>query len=77
LKQLKKEYEDRALFGLITACTVLSAVLADPAEAFDMDSLMEDISQMESTSLEKPYSGRRYKEALQYLLPHFERKGIF
>jgi hypothetical protein len=77
LEQLKKEYEDRSLFGLITACTVLSVVLADPAEAFDMDGLKEDISQMDSISLEKPYSGRRFKVAMQYLLPHFERKGIF
>ena len=75
-EQLKKEYEDRSLFGLITACTVLCAVLADPAEAFDMENVKEDGSQIDSKSLEKPYSGRRYREALQKLLPHFERKGL-
>jgi hypothetical protein len=76
LKQLKKEYEDRALFGLITACTVLSAVLADPADAVEMEYMKEDMSEMDSKCLEKPYSGRRYKEALLKLLPHFESKGI-
>jgi RecA/RadA recombinase len=75
-EQLKEEYEDRSLFGLITACTVLSAVLADPEEAFDMENVKEDVSQMDSKFIEKPYSGRRYREALQKLLPHFERKGL-
>jgi RecA/RadA recombinase len=73
---MKKEYEDRSLFGLITACTVLSAVLADPADAFDLENVKEDGSQMDSKSLEKPYSGRRYREAIQKLLPHFEMKGL-
>ena len=76
IEQMKKEYEDRSLFGLFTACTLLSAVLADPEEAFDMDNINEDGSSMDSKSLEKPYSGRRYKEAFQKLLPHFERKGL-
>lgn len=76
IEQMKKEYEERSLFGLITACTLLSAVLADPAEAFDMENINEDGSSMDSKSLEKPYSGRRYKEAFQKLLPHFERKGL-
>ena len=76
-EQMKKEYEDRSLFGLMTACTVLSAVLADPEEAFDLENVKEDGSQMDSKSLEKPYLGRRYREALQKLLPHFEMKGIF
>ena len=75
-EQMKKEYEDRSLFGLITACTVLGAVLADPAEAFDMENIKEDGSQVDPKSLEKPYSGKRYREAFQKLLPHFERKGL-
>jgi hypothetical protein len=76
IEQLKKEYEDRSLFGLLTACTVLTAVLADPAEAFDMENITEEGSHLDSQSLEKSYSGRRYKEAFQKLLPHFERKGL-
>jgi hypothetical protein len=76
IEQLKKEYEDRSFFGLFTACTLLSAVLADPAEALDMEGLSEDGSNLDSKSLEKSYSGRRYKEAFQKLLPHFERKGL-
>jgi hypothetical protein len=75
-EQLKKEYEDRLFFGLITACTVLSVVLADPAEAFDMQNVREDGSQIDPKSVEKTYSGSRYKEAFQKLLPQFERKGL-
>ena len=74
IEQMMKEYEDRSLFGLITTCTVLSAVLADPAEAIDMENVKEDGTDLKF--LEKPYTGRRYREALQKLLPHFERKGL-
>jgi len=73
---MKEEYEDRSLFGLMTTCTVLSAVLADPAEAFDMENVKEDGSVIDSKILEKPYAGRRYREVFQQLLPHFERKGL-
>jgi len=71
-----KEYEDSSFFGLITACTVLSAVLADPADAFDLENMLEDGNNLNSKSLGKTYSGSRYKEAFQKLLPQFERKGL-
>jgi hypothetical protein len=76
IEQLKKEYEDASFYGLITACTVLTIVLADPAEAFDMEKMTEDGSNLDLKSLERTYSGRRYKEAFQILLPHFEKKGL-
>jgi hypothetical protein len=76
LKQLKKDYEDRLLFGLYTALFVLPIVLADPADAYEMENLLEEESNLDLNKLEKAFSGRRYKEAFQNLLPHFERKGL-
>jgi hypothetical protein len=76
MEQLKKDYEDRSWFGLITACTLLTGVLADPADAFDLDNMVEDGNNVDSKSLEKMFSGSRYKEAFRNLLPQFERKGL-
>jgi len=75
IEKMKKEYEDRLLFGLITACIVLTVVLFDPADAFNLENKVEDGENLNSMSLEETYSGRRYKEAFQKLLPQFERKG--
>jgi hypothetical protein len=75
-EQLKEEYDDRSFFGLITACTLLTIVLLDPAEASDLENTMEVGDNLDSKSLEKVYSGSRYKEAFQKLLPQFERKGL-
>jgi hypothetical protein len=76
LDQLKKEFEDKSFFGLMTAVTVLSAVLAGPNEIFDMENINEDGSNVDPKSVEKTYSGRRYKQAFQKLIPHFEKKGL-
>jgi hypothetical protein len=76
IEQLKKEFEDKSFFGLLVACTVLSAVLAEPADTYDMENIPEDPSSFDSESFERPYSGSRYKEAAQKLLPHFENKGL-
>lgn len=76
IEQLKEEFEDKSFFGLIAACTVLTAVLAEPAETYDMENITEDGSVLDSKSVERIYSGSRYKEAAQKLLPHFENKGL-
>jgi hypothetical protein len=76
IEQLKKEFEDKSFFGLITACTVLTAVLAGPTEVYDMENVKEDGSVLDWESLEKSYSGSRYREAIQKLIPHFENKGL-
>jgi hypothetical protein len=76
IEQLKKEFEGKSFFGLITAMTVLIAVLGEPTEVFDMENFNEDGSSLDSKSLERPFSGRRYKEAIQKLIPHFENKGL-
>jgi hypothetical protein len=76
LEQLKKDYEDRLLFGLFTAVSLIPIVLADPADAYEMENLVEDGRNLDLNKLEKAFSGRRYKEAFENLLPHFERKGL-
>jgi hypothetical protein len=76
IEQLKKECEDKAFFGLITACTVLLAVLGEPTEIYDMENFKEDGSPLDSKSLERTFSGSRYKGAVQKLIPHFEKKGL-
>lgn len=76
LEELKKEFEEKAFFGFNTACTVLTAVLADPSEAFDLENLNEDGSSIDATIMEKTFSGNRFKEAFQKLLPHFESIGV-
>ncbi|XP_069676289.1 uncharacterized protein [Periplaneta americana] len=74
---LKKEFDDRSFFGFVTACTLLGAVVAEPTEAFDMENLNEDGSNLDAKSIEKTYSGSRYECAFRQLLPHFETKGVF
>jgi hypothetical protein len=76
IEQLKKEFEDKSFFGLMTACTVLTVVLAEPTEPFDMENFKEDGSVLDSKSVEKTYSGSHYKEAIQKLIPHFEKLGL-
>ncbi|PSN37399.1 hypothetical protein C0J52_16309 [Blattella germanica] len=76
LQQLKDEYEEKHFFGFITACTVLSAVLADPSDAVEMKKVKEDGSGIEVEDLLKPYSGHRFKTVFQSLLPYFESKDL-
>lgn len=76
IDQLKEEFEEKSLFGLIAAATVLSAVVADPNDVMDLENVKEDGSNMDLKLVEKPLSGRRYKQALEKLIPHFEKKGL-
>jgi pyoverdine/dityrosine biosynthesis protein Dit1 len=76
-EHLKKEFEDRAYFGLITACFTLSVILADPQEAMDMENAtFDDLKAVEGNPMEKLYSGTLYRETFQKLLLYFESKGI-
>ena len=76
LEDLKREFDEKAFFGFNTACTVLAVVLADPSEAFDMENMKEDGTGLDVKTVEKTYSGNRFKEVFQELLPHFESKGV-
>jgi hypothetical protein len=76
IDQLKKEFEEKSFFGLIAACTVLPAVLSEPTETYDLENFNEDGSTADLQRLERVYSGSSYKEAIQKLIPHFEKKGL-
>jgi hypothetical protein len=75
IEELKKEFEEKSFFGLIIIFNILPAVLAEPADAFDRENLKEDGTTSDLKHLERTFSGSRYKEALQKLIPHFESKG--
>jgi len=77
IEHLKKEFEDRAIFGLITACFTLSVILADPKEIMDLENVtLDDLKVVEGNPMEKTFSGTRYRETFQKLLLYFESKGI-
>jgi hypothetical protein len=77
LQQLKKEFEDMAVVGLITSCTLLNLVLADQKDAMDLEHLtLDDMRAVENNPLQKGYSGSLYRETFQKLLIHFESKGL-
>jgi hypothetical protein len=76
LDQLKKEFEEKSFFGLMTAVIVLSVVLAEPSETIVMENIKEDGSVADLKSVEKTFSGNRFKHAFKKLLPHFENKRL-
>jgi hypothetical protein len=77
LQQLKKEFEDKAFFGLITSCTLLNLILADPKDAVDLEHLtLDDMRAVEKNPMQEGFSGSIYRETFQKLLLHFESKGL-
>jgi hypothetical protein len=76
IEQLKEEFDDKSFYGLFAVCTTLTAVLSEPTEVYDMENVKEDGSTVDPNSAERRYSGSRYKEAVQKLIPHFEKKGL-
>jgi hypothetical protein len=71
LEGLRKDYDDKAVFGLYGACCVLPALLAD--QGADVDSLLEKGAGQNSEVL----NGESFKKALQRMLPQFDEKGAF
>jgi hypothetical protein len=71
LEALRKDYNDKAVYGLFGACCVLPRLLAD--EGVEVD------SGLEKGVGENPevLNGERYKKALQRMLPQFDEKGAF
>lgn len=77
VEHLKKEFEDRAYFGLITACLFLNLMLAEPKERIDLENVtFDDMRAVEGNPMEKSFSGTLYRETFQKLLLHFESKGL-
>ena len=71
LDALRKDYDDKAIYGLFGACCILPVLLAD--KGVELDSLMEKGAGQNS----EVYNGEFYKEALQRMLPKFDEKGAF
>jgi len=71
LEALRKDYDDKAVFGLYGACCVLPVLLAD--EGVEVDSVLEIGTGQNPEVL----NGERYKKALQRMLPQFDEKGAF
>jgi hypothetical protein len=71
LEALRKDYDEKAIYGLFGACCVLPIVLAD--KGIEHDSLLEK-GAGENTEV---LNGEFYKKALQRMLPKFDEKGAF
>jgi hypothetical protein len=69
LEDLRKDYDDKAVYGLFGACCVLPIVLAD--KGIEMDSLMEKGTRQNAEELH----GEFFKKAMQRMLPQFDEKG--
>ena len=71
LDALRKDYDDKAIYGLFIACCVLPIVLAD--KSVKQESLLEK----GAGQITEVYNGEFYKKALQRMLPEFDEKGAF
>ncbi|XP_066992697.2 uncharacterized protein [Anabrus simplex] len=77
-QDLKNEMKRVAIYGLFAASNVLAVVVADAEEAPDMAELTEeDMSNEETSPWEKTLNNPRFREALQQMLPHFDKMGVF
>jgi len=77
IEDLKKEFENKAYFGLITACVYLNMFLADPKDSVDVETVtMDEMMVVKDNPLLKSMSGKRFRETFQNVLLHFESKGL-
>ncbi|XP_066992699.2 uncharacterized protein [Anabrus simplex] len=77
-QDLKNEMKRVAIYGFYAATTVLPIVVADAEEAPDMAEVTEeDMSNEETSPWEKTRNNPRFREALQQMLPHFDKMGVF
>ena len=79
LEQLKEEFEEKEMFGLLVVCSVLWAMLARSSDLPDFSQMTEEhLIPSENTwePLDKLLSGSRLREVLQTFLRHYENKGI-
>jgi len=79
MEQLKEEFEEKEVFGLLVVCSTLWAMLARSSDVPDFSQMTEeDLTPNESSLqfLDKALSGSRYREVIQTFLRHYENKGI-
>jgi hypothetical protein len=71
LEELKRDYDDKAIYGLLGACCALPLVLAD--KGIEQESILEK----GAGEIPEVLNGEFYKKALQRMLPEFDEKGAF
>ncbi|GFG33031.1 hypothetical protein Cfor_07428 [Coptotermes formosanus] len=79
LEQLKEEFEEKEMFGLISVCTMLWVTLASSSEVPDFSEMKlqdNNTNEINSHPVDKAMSGSRFREVLQTFLLHYDSKGI-
>jgi len=71
LEALRKDYDDKAVFGLFGVCCFLPVTLAD--KGVEPETLLES----GTGHIPEVLYGELYKKALQRMLPEFDKKGAF
>jgi hypothetical protein len=71
LEDLRKDYDDKAVYGLYGACCALPIVLDD--KGVEQESILEKGAGQNPEVL----NGAFFKKALQRMLPQFDEKGAF
>uniref|UniRef100_A0A1I8NAH6 CHK kinase-like domain-containing protein n=1 Tax=Musca domestica TaxID=7370 RepID=A0A1I8NAH6_MUSDO len=64
------------LWGVVTTCCIMSAVLCDPTEVANIENFVGDSEESEKFK-EMLYSNERYMKHLEVLLPWLYRRGAF
>ncbi|KDR22624.1 uncharacterized protein LOC110826733 isoform X1 [Zootermopsis nevadensis] len=77
-QQLKDEFEQMEVFGLLIVFTYLSTMLAGANEIPDLNELQEEHMNggADHHPMEKAISGRRYRHVAQTFLRHYDDKGL-
>lgn len=76
LLQLQKDFLATGQFGLGTAFGTLSIAVAPASDISDINSLLPDSPDAKAFK-RNMYGNPTYREAMEELIPHFERKGYF
>ena len=75
--QFQKEFDEKGIFGFLTASILLQVVLSDPDESIDLDQVKEeDMTVIEGNALEKGFNDPVFREHYQNLLIYYEEKGV-
>lgn len=76
LLQLQKDFLATGLFGVGTAFGTFPVAVAPPSPESDMNNFISDTEASRSFK-ERLYSNPIFKNAIEELVPYFERKGYF
>jgi hypothetical protein len=77
VQQLYEDFEENEIFGLLTVCSYLCAMLASSNEVPDFSELKEEyVDDDDNYPLVKALEGSRFKEVLRTFLYYYESKGL-